>query len=381
MSYRLKIRVRKRDVPRGAVLVEDAASLSQGLYDSLVRLIQHELGYVVRTRPKEEARCLSRIALVGVSEGSGVLEYDPLPAQGARFPQPPAVVAATSLVQGVASYTHTGEWPGYLPAPARRHFGAAVGRVLEDSSSISMKLYHDGAVAASCKIDRKIKDSLQEPETFEVTEPVQLTGKIYDINMNSLVFKIDTSPQKVSAHFAQSQAEEVDDHRWERVTIKGYPKDFRCSAVERLTEIRQPEEGEDDGLVRPEEEGQIEETEAYRLSLERIEELRLLEDDWDSYKGTAPLKSTLDFALSFIRGLCRIFLSHDTDLPTPFVAPTRTGGVQLEWKIGKRELELEIPIADRFSYLWISGAEESEGPISRWDAIRRVWQLVSGQEG
>ncbi len=381
MSYRLKIRVSKKDVPRGAVLAEDAASLSQGLYDSLVRLVQHELGYAVRTRPKKEARCLSRIALVGVSEGSGVLEYDPLPAQGARFPQPPSVVAATSLIQGIVSYTQTGKWPGYLPAPARRQFGAAAARVLENSSNLSLNLYRDETIAAACRIDRAIKDSLQEPEIFEVTEPVQLTGKIYDINMSSLVFKINTTPQKVSVHFKQSQADEVDALRWERVTIKGYPRDLRCSAVERLTEMRRPEEDEDDGLLRPEEEGRIEATRAFRSSVERVEELRHLEDDWDSYGGSVPLKSTLDFALAFTRGLCRIFLSHDAELPPPFIVPTRNGGVQLEWKIGRRELELEIPAAGQFKYLWVAGTEESEGSISRWDAIRQVWQLVFEQEG
>ena len=381
MTYHLKLRIDKAGVPKGSVLVEDVASLSQGLYDSVVRLIQHELGYAASERPGKEARSLSRLALTGVKQGSGILEYDLLPVQGLSFSQPPSVIAATSLVRGVEEYIKNGRWPKYLPPAVRRHLGASVARVLTDSTQLSIELYRDAELNADCRIDKLVKESLQEPESFAVQSPVQVTGVIYDINKDALAFRVDTGQGKVPVFIKPTQFSDVDKLRWQRVTVHGYPRDRKCSAVERMLDIRYATSEVGDGLVRPEEMAGLEATKAFTLSAQRVGELRVLENDWDSYEAIKPRKTTLDFALSFVRGLCSVFSSHEIEPPVPFIAPTRDGGVQLEWHVGERELELEIPEKGRFKYLWVSDDEESEGPISRWGAVRQVWRLVSEKDG
>lgn len=73
----------------------------------------------------------------------------------------------------------------------------------------------------------------------------------------------------------------------------------------------------------------------------RLDEFRSLEDGWLEGHGVAPPASGLDwFAEAFERG-------YADDLPVPYLYPTESGGVQLEWSMSPFEASLEIDLAER----------------------------------
>ncbi len=69
---------------------------------------------------------------------------------------------------------------------------------------------------------------------------------------------------------------------------------------------------------------------------DRISALEALKENWDSYGG-------LPVAETAIKAV-RVLLSNldIEDLPTPHVAPLPDGGVGLHWRVGARDLEIEV---------------------------------------
>jgi hypothetical protein len=75
-----------------------------------------------------------------------------------------------------------------------------------------------------------------------------------------------------------------------------------------------------------------------------------------------------------------MLLDYGIEMPTPFLVPTPSGGVQLEWKVLARELELEVLKPSRFEFLAVDGERESEGTASRWMATRLIRWVITGEE-
>src|ERR1700722_13734643 len=89
---------------------------------------------------------------------------------------------------------------------------------------------------------------------------------------------------------------------------------------------------------------------------DRISDLKKLEHNWDSY-GALPVA---DGAISSIR----VLLSNldIDDMPTPHVAPLPGGGVGLHWRVGSRDLEIEVEPNGAAHYLQtIVGGESISG--------------------
>jgi len=139
-------------------------------------------------------------------------------------------------------------------------------------------------------------------------------------------------------------------------------------------------DNEDNALTIARESHRGESTEAYRRAVEHSEALLRLEDGWDSYKARRPSPRSIEFALSFLREAIDFFLDDGVEMPAPFLVPTLRGGVQFEWRVGNRELELEIQEPEQFLYLAVDGDEEREGPATRWRAMRLIRWVISGDE-
>ena len=106
-------------------------------------------------------------------------------------------------------------------------------------------------------------------------------------------------------------------------------------------------------------------------ALIRINELRALGDNWDSYGGVPPADQLLDFIEWLVAAASETLGSF---FPVPHVNAASDGGVQLEWSNGDRELELEFgPMHDGESpveYLRSSHGEEIvEGPVETSQAL------------
>ncbi len=379
MTSVIRLRVEKSGLPPGTVLLEDAASLTLGLHDSLARLIQYRLGYTTRGRLPAEAKDLTAVVLFGVSEGSGVLECRPLDIPSLHG-QNPAILAATELVGAINAYAANGVWPRTLPPVVRNRIGVAVASVMKPSASVELSVVHEGA-AATCFIDESLQAALQEPETFSESEPLRLVGKIYNIDVKSRRLKIDAITRKVAVPFAKEQLELVDSLRWDkRAYISGIPADPRLKALASALEIREAHGGEEDGVVVPSELFRGEKTEAFLATISRLEQIAQLQPNWDSYRAQPAPPATLNFVRSFVRDVAGVLVDYDIDPPTPFVTPTPIGGIQLEWSVDGRELELEIPMPKRFQFLRVSGGVEEERMATRWEAIRLVRWIATGEE-
>jgi len=94
-----------------------------------------------------------------------------------------------------------------------------------------------------------------------------------------------------------------------------------------------------------------------RACLPRLLRLCDLKPNWDSYGSPPP-------SLALVKGVVRwLRLAEKETLPKPEVVPASGGGVQLEWYLGKRELELEFAATGHIEYLRTDNErrEEKEG--------------------
>jgi len=78
-----------------------------------------------------------------------------------------------------------------------------------------------------------------------------------------------------------------------------------------------------------------------------------LPENWDSYGGPTPSSTAVNNALTFMRAV------QVEDLPVPNIVPVPGGGIQIEWSIAHRELELEFLSDGSVEYLEM----EDEKPI------------------
>jgi hypothetical protein len=93
-----------------------------------------------------------------------------------------------------------------------------------------------------------------------------------------------------------------------------------------------------------------------------------LEDGWDSYGASAPQRHLFDAGLRLIEGLLH------TDIAAPDVIPTNKGGVQFEWSVGSRELEIEVVGADRFEVFF---EDETTGETVEDEVTSRKLDVLS----
>ncbi|HJT19477.1 MAG TPA: hypothetical protein VJ746_03340 [Nitrospira sp.] len=86
----------------------------------------------------------------------------------------------------------------------------------------------------------------------------------------------------------------------------------------------------------------------------RIAECAVLKEGWDSYGGHPPSFDTVLAAIDLIDAIPQ----HDP--PRPRVVPLSSGGIQLEWKLGQRELDIEIAPDSTYRYLKFDPAGSNE---------------------
>lgn len=90
-----------------------------------------------------------------------------------------------------------------------------------------------------------------------------------------------------------------------------------------------------------------------------VEILRLgnLQQDWDSYGSPPPGSQLIELAIRVVRSI------PFDDLATPRVVPVAGGGIQIEWRVGQRELELTILPDRSVEFLKIERGEPCEESV------------------
>jgi len=82
---------------------------------------------------------------------------------------------------------------------------------------------------------------------------------------------------------------------------------------------------------------------------EQLEAMRGLPENWDGYGAARPGPGPIDAAINFLRQ-CGARMA----LPQPYVAPTRSGGVLLEWEQGPHQLEIQFDDGERGSFVYVN---------------------------
>jgi len=103
-----------------------------------------------------------------------------------------------------------------------------------------------------------------------------------------------------------------------------------------------------------------------RACLPRLLRLCGLKPNWDSYGSPPPSLALVKGVISWLR------LAEKETLPEPEVVPASAGGIQLEWYLGKRELEIEFTATGQIEYLRSDNErrEEKEDVIKNLDDLR-----------
>ncbi len=100
-----------------------------------------------------------------------------------------------------------------------------------------------------------------------------------------------------------------------------------------------------------------------------------LDNNWDGY-GSPPISQQLvQHTSNFLSCL------ENENIPTPFIGPISGGGIQLEWHINNRELEIEFIESNVIGFLKVhedDSLEEGEFPSNDFDCARRIieWLMI-----
>jgi len=112
-----------------------------------------------------------------------------------------------------------------------------------------------------------------------------------------------------------------------------------------------------------------------RRAVPRLLRLTNLEHNWDSYGGIPP---SIELVLAVIQ-----LLNHAeiVTFPQPEFVPVSDGGIQLEWYMGDRELEIEFRKDGSVEFLTTDNQKnrEREGSLRDLDGLRSLLMWVDGK--
>jgi len=115
-------------------------------------------------------------------------------------------------------------------------------------------------------------------------------------------------------------------------------------------------------------------TSLFKKAIDDLDELSTLPIGWDSY-GSPKISDDLIMAAK------RFLYQLEFEFIAPRVVPVSGGGIQLEWQMGERELELEFIDSDNIGYLKVRNEEpieENQFNRNDFNAGRNTIQWLKG---
>jgi hypothetical protein len=109
------------------------------------------------------------------------------------------------------------------------------------------------------------------------------------------------------------------------------------------------------------------------LIREQLIAISELKSGWDSHGSAAPGLEVIQGALNLAESL------HETGLvPKPHIYPTRSGGVQFEWEVGEKYLEIELLSQTQAVYFYsdLRDRYEAEGELREGESLDDVIELI-----
>lgn len=106
-------------------------------------------------------------------------------------------------------------------------------------------------------------------------------------------------------------------------------------------------------------------------TIRSVQTLLNLSPDWDGYGSPPPSKEAADIAFRLVSEVKENFRKP------AHVCPVGGGGIQLEWHVGEKDLEIEIESDGSVGYLAVDGQKMQEGelPLDR-GALRNLFAWI-----
>jgi hypothetical protein len=104
---------------------------------------------------------------------------------------------------------------------------------------------------------------------------------------------------------------------------------------------------------------------------DRISYLRTLPPGWNTYGSPAIAGQAIDRALQILEAL-RI-----SGIRMPQIVPTSDGGIQFEWHLPTRRLEIEFDDEGNMGFFSVDAHGEAEGALAGYQDMIRL-QLLDG---
>ena len=110
-------------------------------------------------------------------------------------------------------------------------------------------------------------------------------------------------------------------------------------------------------------------------TLEAIRALGRLPAGWDGQGGPPPSEDVVQIAIGIVCSL------RTDEVPSPEAGPESDGGLQLDWWLGDRELEMHIRPSGALEYLLVdAGQPVKEGSIAVTNA-QAIQSLIDWLQG
>lgn len=376
MTWRIRIGV-ERGLPPGRLRLDDAGDLAASVFNAVAKIIHLNLGNSKFSNVGALAKGLADIEVTDITAGSGVL--DCIVEEVADAPtNPPAVVALWDLMRGLKYFELTGQWPAYLSSQLRKDLGKALPPLVDAEHEAFIQIQRNGW-SRDIVIKPTTREALIKPDEYEPEAEIEILGKMFELNVHALHFKLLVGERKVNVHFDEELLNKVDNLRWKRVRVRGTPTGPRVQSVELLRSIELAPDEEIDHM-RTAADPEAPEADEFLVFVEaRVRELRGLRADWNSYGAPALDAKVLDSVAPFLRQARDLLKDYDLVLPPPFIAPTSAGHVQLEWEIENRYLELEFASEDEHHFLKEWEAQSREGRADKWTGLNLIRWVVGGE--
>ena len=106
-----------------------------------------------------------------------------------------------------------------------------------------------------------------------------------------------------------------------------------------------------------------------------LAEIAALEENWDGYGSPRVNPAALEMASRVLAE------AQQLSMPAPIIAPVSGGGINIEWSVSGRELEVEVLPGGQVEYLMSEGDESWDGRLAEHQSVEGLayWTLT-GQE-
>jgi len=102
--------------------------------------------------------------------------------------------------------------------------------------------------------------------------------------------------------------------------------------------------------------------------------LERLPTDWDSYGSPPPSNELADFCIDWLKNI------PFNDLPSPNVVPVSGGGIQFEWSLPDRELELEVLPNYTIEFLKVERGEPlDQGEVTNLQQLQALFGWLGAE--